>query len=50
MEMLQAEEEITSNKNSTELIELRGLAPGGYTLLLRDAQGSVLGALPLIKR
>ena len=41
---------ITSNKNSTELIELRGLAPGGYTLLLRDAQGSVLGALPLIKR
>ena len=39
-----------STKNSTERIELRGLAPGGYTLLLRDAQGSVLGALPLIKR
>ncbi|MBL7984582.1 MAG: hypothetical protein JNM91_06255, partial [Flavobacteriales bacterium] len=31
-------------------INLDGVAAGGYSLLLRDAQGAVLNAAPLIKR
>jgi hypothetical protein len=36
--------------SSTQDIDLNGLAAGSYNLLLRDPEGAVLSALPLIKR
>jgi FG-GAP-like repeat/FG-GAP repeat len=36
--------------SSTQDIDLNGLAAGSYNLLLRDPEGAVISALPLIKR